>query len=73
MIPANGIDPKLLDVVADEGCCEEASIVSIAFYIPCNKPATKTVRYPDRAEGPYRMCDACADHNVQHRGGEYVE
>lgn len=51
--------------------CEEASPLSHAVYIPCNGKATRKVAFP--SEGPYRMCEMCADHNVRNRGGHYVE
>lgn len=59
-----------MDLRAKDGCCEEASPLSHNFYIPCNKPATKIVDVNRRgsSEGPYRMCDACADHSVRNRG-----
>ncbi len=45
--------------------CEEASSLSAERYIPCNAPATRLIRNRD---GVYRMCDACANHNVRNRG-----
>lgn len=53
---------------AREGGCEEASMASSLTYIPCNKPATRMISWPARGEGPYRMCDMCADHSVKNRG-----
>lgn len=41
-------------------------------YIPCNKPATKIIRWNRRSDDPVRMCDMCADHNVRNRGGYVV-
>lgn len=61
------------DLKAKEGCCEEASLMSKRFYIPCNAPAAFIVKHDGRDEGPYRMCAACADHNVRNRGGRVVE
>jgi len=46
------------------GGCEEYA------HIPCNKPATTLIGWPDRGEGPYRMCDACAWHNIKNRNAE---
>ena len=42
--------------------------MSHMFYIPCNEPAESIVMFVDRKEGPYRMCGACARHNVNNRG-----
>ena len=58
---------KPLILRAHPHCCEEASS-TIGFYAPCNRPATKMVGWEHRSEGPYRMCDECADHNVRNRG-----
>lgn len=55
-----------LDLKAKKGGCEEASILSHNFYIPCNAPAARLVKTRDPK--PYRMCAACADHNVKNRG-----
>lgn len=55
---------------AQPGCCEEASVLSHSFYIPCNRPATQVVTFTQ--EGPYRMCAMCADHNVRNRGATHV-
>lgn len=54
---------------AKAGCCQEC-VMGIPFYAPCNEPATKMIGWPRRTEGPYRMCDACADHNVRNRGAQ---
>lgn len=45
-------------------------MTSHAFYIPCNRPAVCMIQM--RSEGPYRMCEMCADHNVRNRGGTDV-
>jgi hypothetical protein len=58
----------MLELKAKAGCCEEASVASHSFYIPCNKPAITMVGWPARKEGPYRMCEMCADHNTRNRG-----
>ena len=55
---------------AAEHGCEEASLESREFYIPCNQPATTVVHWPGRQDRPVRMCAMCADHNVRNRGGE---
>lgn len=57
---------------AKEHCCEEAALLPFPGYIPCNKPAVSMVGWPDRGEGPYRMCEACADHNVRNRGATLI-
>lgn len=59
-------------LVAAAGCCEEASPLSSKTYIPCNKPAVSLVHWPKRQEGPYRMCEMCAHHNVRNRGAEIL-
>lgn len=58
-----------------EGCnpspsttCEEASILSTNFYVPCGKPTVKSV-YHRRDNKSYAMCVVCADHNIRNRGG----
>lgn len=51
--------------------CEEAAI-GFPGYIPCNKPAVSMVGWPKRKEGPYRMCEMCADHNVKNRGATLI-
>ena len=59
---------------AKDGCCEEASVLSHNFYIPCNAPAEKLM-YSKSEDKTYRMCFPCADHNKR-RGfveiGDYV-
>lgn len=55
---------------AKPGCCEEASLWSREFYIPCNEPAKYMVK--NRDPKPYRMCDMCADHNVRNRGAKII-
>jgi hypothetical protein len=52
--------------------CQEASPFSGAIYIPCGAPATKIV-WGQRAERPYLMCDGCASHNVNNRGGVLLD
>jgi hypothetical protein len=49
---------------AKEHCCEEASLYSREFYIPCNAPATQ-VLLSDRETATYRMCEPCAAHNLR--------
>lgn len=56
---------------AKPGCCQEAAL-GIPFYAPCNKPAVNVVGWKGRSDAPVRMCFACTDHNVRHRGGEIV-
>jgi len=55
---------------ASEHCCEEASPLSGSAYIPCNAPAVFMVK--NRDPQPYRMCQACADHNVRNRGAKII-
>lgn len=57
---------------AKEGCCEEASIHSKEFYIPCNNPAINIVGWKARSDTPIRMCAMCTDHNVKNRSGEII-
>lgn len=53
---------------AKEHCCQESSMHTPG--VPCNKPATMMVGFPS-GEGPYRMCDECAHHNVNNRSGSF--
>lgn len=62
-----------MELKAAPGCCEEASIVSHQTYIPCNRPARYLVGWARRNEGPYRMCEPCASHNVSNRGAQIIE
>lgn len=56
---------------AGPGRCEEASLLSRETYIPCNAPATSLIHSSvDRRH--YRMCAACADHAIRHRGMTFV-
>jgi len=57
-----------IELKAKEHCCEEASMMSSQFYIPCNQPATRMIMHTQHNEGPYRMCQMCADHNTRNRG-----
>lgn len=56
-----------MNLKAKPDCCEEAAPGAAFFYVPCNAPAVKMVKL--RNEGPYRMCAACAYHNIHNRGG----
>ena len=62
-------------IEAKPGCCEEAAL-GMPLYVPCNKPARYMVGWLHRKEGPYRMCEMCAYHNVRNRGatalGDFV-
>lgn len=49
--------------------CQEARL-GFPGYIPCNDPATTWVGWIKRGEGPYRMCEACAHHNLKNRGAD---
>jgi hypothetical protein len=62
----------LMELKANDHCCQEASIFSGAAYIPCNAPATSIVGWKGRPDDPIRMCDACARHNIRNRGGELI-
>lgn len=55
----------------DGKTCEEASVMSMKFYIPCGKPAVALVK--NRDPKPYYMCEGCADHNVRNRGAKLLE
>lgn len=57
----------MLALKAKPDGCEEC-VMGAPFYVPCNKPATQLIGWKHRTEGPYRMCDMCADHNVRNRG-----
>lgn len=48
------------------GGCQEANM--IIPQLACNQPATRLIGWPDRGEGPYRMCPACACHSLKNRG-----
>lgn len=61
------------ELKAKEHCCEEASLQSHNFYIPCNAPAVNIVGWIGRDDKPIRMCQFCSNHNVQNRGGYVVE
>lgn len=58
--------------------CEEMVALPGGGVMPCNRSATTIVdiNRPGSTEGPYRMCDAHADHSVRNRGmkvmGPYV-
>jgi hypothetical protein len=45
---------------------------SHSIYIPCNAPATSMIGWPDRKEGPYRMCMPCAEHSLKNRGATFM-
>ena len=60
-----------MELKAKPGCCEEASMLSHQFYIPCNRPAVRMIKNKD-PQSPYRMCEMCADHNVKNRGATDV-
>jgi hypothetical protein len=57
---------KTLDLT--HALCQEASVLSVSKYIPCGKPATKIV-WHNKDGRAYAMCDACAYHNINNRGG----
>lgn len=51
---------------ARPGGCQESNYMFPEF--PCNKPAIRMIGWPARGEGPYRMCEMCADHSTKNRG-----
>lgn len=51
--------------------CQEASILSVNWYVPCGKVACAIVRHKKDGRA-YYMCGACADHNIRNRGGELL-
>lgn len=57
--------------VPEDAKCQEASIYSIAIYIPCDRKATFTI-YHARDRRAYHMCPMCAEHNIRNRGGKDV-
>jgi hypothetical protein len=61
-------------IEAQPGRCQEVVALPGGGVLPCNQPATKIidVNRPGSSEGPYRMCDACADHSVRNRGMKLV-
>jgi len=62
----------MVDIKANPNCCEEASLLSRNYYIPCNRPAVCIVGWKGRSDTPIRMCEMCTDHNVKNRGGEII-
>ena len=63
---------NIMELKAKPDCCEEASMFSHHFYIPCNQPAAYVIGWKGRSDTPIRMCEMCADHNVRNRGGELI-
>lgn len=63
-------EPAKITFKAKPGGCEEC-VMGSPFYLPCNQPAVHMIQHPS-AEGPYRMCEHCADHNVKNRGAKIV-
>ena len=59
--------------MAARTCQEARTGLAFNWYIPCRKPATKLIGWPDRGEGPYDMCEMCADHNLRNRGAVEIE
>lgn len=62
-----------MQLKAHPGRCEEASILSGQYYIPCNGPAVAIVGWTGRGDTPIRMCEMCEWHNIKNRGGYRVE
>lgn len=63
----------LVDLKAKPGCCEEASVVSSDYYIPCNAPAVARIAWRGRKDPSIRVCESCENHNITNRGGYRVE
>lgn len=59
------------DLKAKPDGCEEAAL-GIPFYAPCDALAVYVIRWKGRSDPAIRVCAACADHNVRHRGAEIV-
>ena len=55
-------------LTAREGGCQEASISSRDYYIPCDAPAVRVIEQRDG--DVLRMCAHCARHNLEDRGGQ---
>jgi hypothetical protein len=53
--------------------CQETTGAIGNLYLRCGKPAVAVVQHRGRSEGPYDLCEACADHNVRNRNGYVVE
>lgn len=53
-------------IEAKPGGCQESNYLFPGF--PCNNPAVRMVGWT--GEGPYRMCEACADHSIKNRGAK---
>lgn len=51
--------------------CQEASSLSHRSYMACGETATKLV-LSERGTRLYFMCDACASHNIAHRGAVLI-
>jgi hypothetical protein len=51
--------------------CEEASTLSTHMFIPCSRPVCALI-WHERDRRAYMMCEGCASHNIQNRGGRLV-
>lgn len=52
---------------ASPHCCQEQTdLPGVTVYFPCNQPATRVVQHVS-GEGPYRMCEPHAQHNIRNR------
>lgn len=58
--------------LATSGTCEETSDYIRGMHITCGRPAVTTV-YHKHDRKSYAMCEMCADHNINNRGGQEVE
>jgi hypothetical protein len=61
-------DPALLSGLK----CEEASVLSREFFIPCGAAAAAVVWHRNDGKNTYLMCAMCAWHNVKNRGGRLL-
>lgn len=62
----------MVELSAREGGCQEAHHTSSTHYVPCDAPAARMVVPRGGQVEPYRMCLACAQHNVRNRGANDV-
>jgi hypothetical protein len=69
--PFEPIPPVKSGPIPPDAKCQEASIHSREFYIPCSSPAVAVVRH-EKDRRAYYMCHPCADHNIRNRGGVLV-
>lgn len=63
---------NILDNFLRLATCEEVVTMVGENYIRCGRKATAIVKHTGRDEGPYALCEFCASHNVNNRGGVMV-